>query len=123
MASGRSSSSRAAVHGCRLQLSSTKVLSLGDARMFARGGDWGAVGCGRVCGDGPPQRHRPDPALQLLIILTSLMNPARTEACRQARRWANHCRLSTSFPEKLPSCGLTWRLLLHVDTIAGPMCY
>ncbi|XP_048551965.1 uncharacterized protein LOC125531697 isoform X3 [Triticum urartu] len=79
---------------------------------FARGGDWGAVGCGRVCGDGPPQRHRPDPALQ-----------SRTEACRQARRWANHCRLSTSFPEKLPSCGLTWRLLLHVDTIAGPMCY
>uniref|UniRef100_A0A8R7U7H2 Uncharacterized protein n=1 Tax=Triticum urartu TaxID=4572 RepID=A0A8R7U7H2_TRIUA len=28
-----------------------------------RGGDWGVVGCGRVCGDGPPQHHRPDPAL------------------------------------------------------------
>ena len=25
--------------------------------------------------------------------------------------------------EKLPCCGLTWRLLLHVDTIAGPTCY
>ncbi|XP_040246421.1 uncharacterized protein [Aegilops tauschii subsp. strangulata] len=59
----------------------------------------------------------------LLISLTSLMNPARTEACRQAGRWANHCCLSTSFPEKLPCCGLTWRLLLHVDTIAGPTCY
>ncbi|XP_044397800.1 uncharacterized protein [Triticum aestivum] len=88
-----------------------------------RGGDWGAVGCGLACGDGPPQRHRPDPALQLLISLTSLMNPARTEACQQTGRWANHCCLSTSFPEKLPCCGLTWRLLLHVDTIAGPTCY
>ncbi|XP_044397795.1 uncharacterized protein [Triticum aestivum] len=90
---------------------------------FRRGGDWGAVGCGLACGDGPPQRHRPDPALQLLISLTSLMNPARTEACQQTGRWANHCCLSTSFPEKLPCCGLTWRLLLHVDTIAGPTCY
>ena len=25
--------------------------------------------------------------------------------------------------EKLPCCGLTWRRLLHVDTIAGPTCY
>uniref|UniRef100_A0A8R7P3U4 Uncharacterized protein n=2 Tax=Triticum urartu TaxID=4572 RepID=A0A8R7P3U4_TRIUA len=29
-----------------------------------RGGDWGTVECDRVCADGPPQRHRPDPALQ-----------------------------------------------------------
>ncbi|XP_048529318.1 uncharacterized protein LOC125508602 isoform X4 [Triticum urartu] len=48
---------------------------------------FGEVGCGRVSGDGPPQRHRPDPALK-----------SRTEACWQAGRWANHCRLSTSFP-------------------------
>ena len=32
-----------------------------------RGGDWGTVGCGRVCGDGPLQRHRPDPALQCVM--------------------------------------------------------
>ncbi|XP_073364614.1 uncharacterized protein [Aegilops tauschii subsp. strangulata] len=31
---------------------------------FQRGGDWGTVECDRVCADGPPQRHRPDPALQ-----------------------------------------------------------
>ncbi|XP_048556658.1 uncharacterized protein LOC125537395 [Triticum urartu] len=31
---------------------------------FHRGGDWGTVECDRVCADGPPQRHRPDLALQ-----------------------------------------------------------
>ncbi|XBI08914.1 hypothetical protein VPH35_136577 [Triticum aestivum] len=31
---------------------------------FQRGGDWGTVECDRVCAYGPPQRHRPDPALQ-----------------------------------------------------------
>ncbi|XBI54226.1 hypothetical protein VPH35_036301 [Triticum aestivum] len=43
--------------------------------------------------------------------------------CRPGRALGQPLRLSTSFPEKLPCCGLTWRRLLHVDTIARQTCY
>jgi len=47
--------------------------------------------------------------LAMLIRLTSLMNPARTEACRWAGHYANHCPLSTSFPGE-PMLFCSWRL-------------
>ncbi|XP_044332260.1 uncharacterized protein [Triticum aestivum] len=75
----------------------------------SRGGDWGTVECDRVCADGPPQRHRPDPALQCTArsscidapgVHVALLPcyPCRPRLCRRSSL------LFSGFNKKSPCC-------------------
>ncbi|XP_020176543.1 uncharacterized protein [Aegilops tauschii subsp. strangulata] len=76
---------------------------------FQRGGDWGTVECDRVCADGPPQRHRPDPALQCTARSSCIDAPGvhvallpcypyRPRLCRRSSL------LFSGFNKKSPCC-------------------